>query len=263
MPAAAVLGVIGAIGSVASAVGSTVTAGNRRKYAQYMAPDAGNFSFDNPNKANEFYNMALGAQNREVDPYARQKQMDLIGQLQGAAEGQGPVQAAAQKQLQAGKDQAVKTAMALAGSNRGNPGNALYGASQQATQAVQQTGNAAAQQMAQTQLGALGQLGGVIGGMRSQDLAEAQRKDQLEEFYTKMGASREEAALRAKMQMEQERGQRQMEFQRLSAEEEAGKVAGIQKGFNAMGQGFAQLGAAGGSMGRGGGEGAGGGHGAG
>lgn len=250
MPAAAVLGAIGAAGAVASAVGSTVTAANRHKYAQYVAPDESNYQFGN--EGERFYGMGAAAQNRDVDPFAKMQQQALVGQLQDTAAGKGAVINAANAQLQAGRDTAIKTAMALAGSARGpNISGAQIGAVNAGTQATQMAANQANQTMANTQLGALSQLGGVLGGMRTADVAEAQRKDQLEEFYMKMGASREEAALRARQQLEMEKGQRQAEYQRLAAAEEGSKVEGVQRGFNAMGQGFASLGAMGGSMGRG------------
>lgn len=251
MPAAA-LAAIGAAGSIATAAGSAAVAANRKKFAEYKPADMGNYQFaDAAAPGQNFYELGKSAQDRQVDPYAEQHQRELVGQLEMAAKGQGP--SAAQAQLQAGRDQAIKTSMALAGSARGpNIGAAQVGASTAATQATQGAANQAAQLRAQEQQAAMSQLGGVLGGMRQQTLGEAERRDQLERFYMQMGASREEAQLRAKMAYEEETGRRQQAYQTLAAQEEQGKVEGIQKGLAGVGQGFSQLGSYGSSMGGGG-----------
>jgi hypothetical protein len=244
MPPAFLIGaaVVGAAGAIGSGIASAAVAGSRKKYAEYVPPDLANFSFDAGTRgaAQEFYDNAYAAQKRQIDPYAEAQQKALVSQLQQMAAGKGP--SAAQGMLQAGTDDAIRSAMALSGSARGNAlGAAQLNAVNAGTLATAQAANQAAILRAQEQQAAIGQLGGVLSGMRQASLNEAQRRDQLEQFYMSLGASREEAALRAKMMYEQEVGQRKLAYQQLAAQEEGAKIAGIQTGIAGVGQGFSSL----------------------
>jgi hypothetical protein len=241
--------VVGAAGAIGSGIASAAVAGGRKKYAEYVPPDLENFKFgyDTRGAAQEFYNKANEAQNRQIDPYAEAQQKQLVEQLQQMAAGKGP--SAAQGVLQAGTDDAIRTAMALSGSARGNAlGAAQLNAVNAGTLATAQAANQAAILRAQEQQAAIGQLGGLLSGMRQASLNEALRRDQLEKFYMSLGASREEAALRAKMMYEQEVGQRKLAYQQLSAQEEGARIEGIQRGIAGIGQGFSSLGSMAGSM---------------
>jgi hypothetical protein len=107
----------------------------------------------------------------------RAQQMGLAQFLGQTATGSGP--SAAGAVLQAGSDQSMADAMALARSSRGNQGIALKQALAAQGKIGQQTANAATQLKAQEQLQAQQTLAGFLGQTRGQDLAAAGTNAQL------------------------------------------------------------------------------------
>lgn len=103
-----------------------------------------------------------------ADSSFRGNQENLVAQLERQARGEGPSVAA--QQLKAATDQNTSTQAALAASSRGNPNLAQFQAANNASAIGQGAAQSAALGRVQEQLGAMGQLGGVLQGARGQDL---------------------------------------------------------------------------------------------
>lgn len=250
------LGLLGGIGSIATAVGA---AGNKVGQIQgndmpvYKGPDPNSYQYGG--EGLDFFRQGLGQQmNQDKGTLANQNA--LVAQLQQQAAGNGP--SAAQGVLNQGRDAAIAQSQAAAGAARGNGlGGAQLNAANAGTAATMGAANQATMLRAQEQQQATQNLGQVLGGMREQYGQDALRRDKMEQFYMSLGQTREQAALSARAQMESEAGQayRDYEANRLGVAKHnsalaAGQVAGI-------GKAFSSLGAAGGSMGGGGGGGGG------
>lgn len=165
----------------------------------YKISDYGNFAFGG--EGDRWQQMADKAGvNRDAGTIANQQA--LVSQLQQMAAGKGP--SAAQGVLQQGKDEAIRTAMAMAGSARGSGlGAAQLGATDAAARETGKAANSASILRAQEQQAAIGQLGTVLGGMRQAYSQEEEQRQQLEEFYRRLGFDTDNAALQARMRMEE------------------------------------------------------------
>lgn len=250
MPILAALPAIAAgIGAVSSIAGAAKGTGKPKNLAADTPVDPGAYQFGD--EGSNLYYLASQAQQRDlnVDPFAKNAQQQVVAQLAKAAMGQGPSASSALRTE--GRDEAIKTAMALSGSARGGAlGGAQLGASFAGAQGAAQAANKAAQLDAQERQNAVQTLGGVLGGMRnaslSEAVADAQRKDELEKFYVQAGMSREEAALRARMEMEQEKGRRLGTSQQAEGARAAADAHNFGAGMSALGS----LGSALGNMGK-------------
>lgn len=250
---------IGAAGSITTAaIGAASGAGkiDPKSIQPYGNIGYGNYNLNDPFKGagSPFYKLGQDAQGRgdiNWDPYAMEQQKALVAQLQQQAAGNGP--SAAQGVLRQGTDEAIKSAMALAGSARGaGIGGAQLQAINSGTNATMAGANQATMLRAQEQQSAIQQLGQVLGGMRTagynEALASQNRRDQLEQFYMSLGLSREQAQLQAGLQEEQDKLNAWNSYENRKA-----GVAGqnAQRDMNmvaGLGQGFSALGAAGTSM---------------
>lgn len=120
---------------------------------------------------------ATGQINTAAQDQSRAAQMSLLAQLQQMAMGQGP--SLAQGVMQQGLDQSMRNAMSmgLGAQQRGmNPGSAMRQAMRMRAQSSADAMNQGAQLRMAEQMGAMNQLGGLAGGMRSQDLGLAQQQ---------------------------------------------------------------------------------------
>lgn len=107
----------------------------------------------------------------------RGQQMDLAGMFRNMAMGNGP--SLAQGILQEGLGQSQRDAMSmgLGAQQRGmNVGSAMRAAMRARQQAAANAMNQAAQLRSAEQMGAMGQLGNVLGGMRGMDIGLAQQQ---------------------------------------------------------------------------------------
>ena len=135
------------------------------------APVVNNAQMAAQQKANE--QAAKDAEERKAQEEVRKRQLALADQLQTQASGGGP--SLAGQMYQQATDQNLKNAMALGASSRGarNPG--LINQQVQNAQGVfsQQAAQGAAGARMQEQLNAQGQLGGLLGGTRGQDISQS------------------------------------------------------------------------------------------
>ena len=116
---------------------------------------------------------ALGNEAARQQDQARAQQMALINQLQNQASGLGP--SLAQAQLQQATDRNMQQAMALGVSQRGaGQGAALHNIANQRAGIGQQMAGDSAMLRLQEQLQARQMLGGLLGGMRGQDIGNMQ-----------------------------------------------------------------------------------------
>lgn len=128
---------------------------------------------------------------------ARAQQMTLIQQLQDQASGVGP--SLAQMQFKQASDQNIANAMAMGASQRGaGQAGGLYNVQNQQAGIAQGMAGTSAQLRLQEQMAARNALGGVLGGMRGQDIQQAglaqqgglqaqQVKNQAMQFYLQQG----------------------------------------------------------------------------
>jgi hypothetical protein len=188
---------------------------------------------------------------------ARTQQMQLADMLRRRATGGAPSQA--ELQMRQGMGQAIAGQASMAASARGmTPAQAQRLAAQNAAGI---TGNVAAQ-TAQMRAGEQAQaeqaLGGVLGGVRGQDIgvatsqagleqqaglanqgAELQNRAQMDAAmaqYLSMGMSREEAQARAMMELEQMRAQQSLGVQQINAQTASGNANAENQGKILPGQ---------------------------
>lgn len=167
-----------AVGSVVPGVGTAIGAG----VGALAGGLAGFFGNDDQDKQRQmiqdYYDSVKNRQAPQAGPAAqssysdfRGNQQALVGRLEAMANGQGPSLAA--QQFQAATDRNNASQMAMANSGRGGPLSQFTAANNMATMGSQTAQNAG---MARTQeeLGAISQLGGVIGQGRSADEANNQ-----------------------------------------------------------------------------------------
>lgn len=141
---------------------------------------AGVFGLDSPQLANiaGMYNPNAGAFNSAGADETRTRQGALASMLEQQARGEGP--SIAQMQLQRGTDAALAQAMALGRSQTGQgAGLAQRNIAQQQAQIAQQAASDSALVRMQEQLGARSALGGLLGGIRGQDIDTASTRAQL------------------------------------------------------------------------------------
>lgn len=241
--------VIGAAGSIATAAtaGATGVGKVDPKTVQYKGPNAQSYGYGG--EGSDFFGRGMNPQMNQ-DLYARGNQMALIQQLQQMAAGTGP--SAAQAQLQAGRDAAIANVKALSASNRGGG----YGASQMdavnaAAKATGDAANNAAILKAQEQQFGMNALGQNLAGMSKQYGEDAGRMNQLSEFFLSLGQTREQAALNARIAMEQESGDAWRAYQNAKLGVATQNAARDAQWVSGIGQGFAQLGASAGAFGGG------------
>ena len=116
---------------------------------------------------------ALGNEAARQQDQARAQQMALIKQIQDQAAGRGP--SLAQAQLQQANEAAARQAMALGYSQRGaGAAGALKSIREQQAGMTQQNAADSAMLRLQEQLQARQMLGGLLGGMRGQDIGNMQ-----------------------------------------------------------------------------------------
>lgn len=144
------------------------------------------------------YNQALNA--NPGQQFAN-GQMALAGDLYAASQGQGP--SVAQEQLRQGTQANLAANVAAANSLRGPGGAAQAGqlAARQALAGQQMAGDASllrAQEVTQ----ARGQLAGVLGQGREQDMAAEAQRQQIAQQYLQLGLTAEQAAQQAAMDLE-------------------------------------------------------------
>jgi len=246
--------IIPAIAGLASAATAGIAAANKsgqvdpEKLPQQYQTDPNAYRYGG--EGLEFWRQGLNQQAvRDDATIARQNA--LVAQLEQAAAGKGA--SAAQAQLNEGRDQAVKTAMAVTGAARGSGlGAAQIGASNAGAEIVGRSANDAARLKAQEMQSAQLALGNVLGGMRGAYGQEEARRAQMEQFYMSLGQSREEAALNARIHMEKANlaaaegwADRRTGAMRHNAETEGRYVAGVGKAFSDMGAQYASMGGGG------------------
>jgi hypothetical protein len=200
----------------------------------------------------------MGPQNQ-----VRGQQSQLGSMLMQQAQGQGP--SVAQLQLQRGLGQAIASQRAQAASARGiSPGLAQRLASQGIAQAQSQTNADAAQLRAGEMMQARGALGSMLAGQRGQDQGIAAQQaglqqganqanlgasmqqqgmnDQMTQYYTSQGFSRDQAAQMAAAQLQQLNADQQTSANSLNqatAEENAKRQQTAQGGMiSAIGTGL-------------------------
>lgn len=182
----------------------------------------------------------------------RGQQQGLADMLQAQAEGRGP--SVAQQQLQAGQQQNIQAMMAAAASQRGRMGAGTGAKTLQDAMSQQQlaTNQQAAQLRAYEQLGAMGQLGGVLQGARGQDvslqqsnLQAQQAQAQLAQRYQAMGYDAQTADLQAQRDYQQMLANQALQWESLRTQQGLG--AWEQKA-KASGGLLSALGTAGASM---------------
>lgn len=116
---------------------------------------------------------ALGNEGARQQDQARAQQMALIKQIQDQAAGRGP--SLAQAQLQQANEAGMRQAMALGYSQRGaGAAGALKNIREQQAGMTQQNAADSAMLRMQEQLQARQMLGGLLGGMRGQDIGNMQ-----------------------------------------------------------------------------------------
>jgi len=150
----------------------------------------------------------------------RAQQQAMLASLQSRAAGTAP--SAAEMQLQQGLEAQQRQALSAAAGARGaNPALALKMAQEQQTAAGLGVNQQAAQLRAQEQAQAESQLAGALSGIRGQDIAareqdialrgqdidsdmrQQQLNQQMTEYYESLGLSREEAALQARIRLQE------------------------------------------------------------
>lgn len=147
----------------------------------YFEADPLNFLMPQVGRMNQRLDTAAGQAQQGMDPQlvaqeqARQQQMALAQSLQGTLAGTTP--SVANEQLKQATDTNIANAYAMAQAGRNNPAAARMVANQAGALSQQGAGQGAmlrAQEIANAQ----GQLGGVLGGMRGQDLGAYQTLQQ-------------------------------------------------------------------------------------
>lgn len=161
---------------------------NASDQAQAYKSDPNQYKWQGPSQG-QLGSYLSGAQNQAGQDYgnqeaARQGQGNYLAQLQQIANGNGPSQATAV--LQQGADRAASQSMSLARSGGGNP--AAQAANMRAAMNVgaagmTSSGADAARIKAQEQENAMNQMGGVLSGMRGQDLQSMGMGNQMTGTY--------------------------------------------------------------------------------
>lgn len=130
---------------------------------------------------------------------SRGEQVAHLNRLKLAAQGHGP--SAAQAQLATGRDSAIRSALALAGSGRNAPG-AYRQAVTTGAQLSQQAGRDAAQLRAQEQIQARQELGQMTQALRGQDM-QLRGQDQASRQLEQARAAQAAGMSQAQAQMDQ------------------------------------------------------------
>lgn len=196
--------------------GSRMRAGARQA-ASRSAPTiaTGQFSQDRA-RGLEARRQAQAA--RGLGLQSRGEQVQHLNRLKLAAQGHGP--SAAQTQLATGRDAAIRSALALAGSGRNAPG-AYRQAVSTGAQLSQQAGRDATQLRAQEQIQARQELGQMTQALRGQDMqlrGQDQASRQLEQARAAQAAGMAQAQAQMAQQQMSINDQAQARYEQLLAQ---------------------------------------------
>jgi hypothetical protein len=171
----------------------------------------------------------------------RAQQMALGQQLARTASGQGP--SVAQEQLKQATDQNIRQQQSLAASMRGvNPALAARNAQMGAASAQQQAAGQASTMRAQEALSAQGQLGGLLSGVRGQDIGLGTEQAQLGQQNQQFNAGQANALAQFNAGQQNQGTMQQGQFNQAAAQANLGAGVDQQKQLDEMTKYYTQNG---------------------
>lgn len=186
-------------------------------------PSRGNFNIPGFHSQYKNYGQLSNHYGSRVAPQMgesafRGDQTSLVRMLQAQAAGRGPGQALVRMQAQQAANNAMRTQLGIAaGAAPGGSAQAARTAALAGGEAQSAVGGQAAMAGLQAQLGAIGQLGGVLQGARGQDLARGNANMQARLQQTGMNDQAQLEALRQRLAASQAQQSGGMAYEQLKA----------------------------------------------